>query len=122
MESSSEDDDREGSVGMEVEIVDRMEDPPREILRELVPLVEEDDEDVPILELASQVSHQHCIRSLGQISRQSAAVGTEHLQGDLPRRCCASGNSATTVQSGSSIRDIRETEEDSVSDGGVSRS
>ena len=69
---------------MEVEIADQMEDPPRE----LIPVIEEDSDDIPILEenrdpipvppprigntenieiveMASQVSRQCCIRSLG---------------------------------------------------------
>ena len=77
-------DNHEGSGGMEVEIADRMEDPPRE----LIPVIEEDSNDIPILEenwdpipvpppcigntenveiieMASQVSRQRCIRSLG---------------------------------------------------------
>ena len=84
MESSSAGDDRKGLGGMEVEIADRMEDPPRE----LIPVIEEDSDGIPILEenrdpipvppphirntenveivkMASQVSHQHCIQSLG---------------------------------------------------------
>ena len=90
---------------MEVEITDRMEDPPRE----LIPVIEEDSNDIPILEenqdpipvppprigntenieiveMASQVSHQCCIRLLGQISRQTpclGTIGTEHLQDNL---------------------------------------
>ena len=74
----------EGSGDMEVEVADRMEDPPRE----LIPVIEEDSNDTPILkenqdqipvpplcigntenveiiEMASQVSHQRCIWSLG---------------------------------------------------------
>ena len=39
-------DDREGSGGMEVEIADQMEDPPWE----LIPVIEEDSDDIPILE------------------------------------------------------------------------
>ena len=77
-------DNREGSGGMEVEIADRMEDPPRE----LIPVIEEDSNDIPILkenqdpipvppprigntenveiiEMASQVSCQRCVWSLG---------------------------------------------------------
>ena len=70
---------------MEVEIVDRMEDPPQETLQELIPVIEEDSNDIPILEenwdlipipppcigniriveMASQVSHQRCICSPG---------------------------------------------------------
>ena len=68
---------------MEVEIADQMEDPPWE----LIPVIEEDSDDIPILEenrdpipvpppigntenveivkMASQVSCQCCIRSLG---------------------------------------------------------
>ena len=84
MESSSAGDDREGSGGMEVEIADRMEDPPWE----LIPVIEEDSNDIPILEenwdpipvpplrigntenidiveMANQVSRQCCIRLLG---------------------------------------------------------
>ena len=80
---------------MEVEIADQMEDPPRE----LIPVIEEDSDDIPILEenrdpipvppprirnaenveiveMASQVSRQRCIRSLGQISRQTLCLGT----------------------------------------------
>ena len=98
-------DDHEGLGGMEVEIADRMEDPPQE----LIPVIEEDSDDIPILkenwdpipvpppcignaenieivEMASQVSRQHCIRSLGQISRQTPCLGTirtEHLRDNL---------------------------------------
>ena len=84
VESSSEGDDREGSGDMEVEIVDRMEDPPREP----IPVIEEDSDDIPILEenqdpitvppprigntenieiieMASQMSCQRCIQLLG---------------------------------------------------------
>ena len=84
VESSSRGDDCKGSGGMEVEIADQMEDPPRE----LIPVIEEDSDDIPILEenrdpisvppprigntenikiveMASQVSRQRCIRSLG---------------------------------------------------------
>ena len=69
---------------MEVEIIDQMEDPPWE----LIPVIEEDSDDIPILkgnrdpipvpppriantenigivEMASQVSRQRCIRLLG---------------------------------------------------------
>ena len=102
MESSS---DHEGLGGMEVEIADQMEDPPLE----LIPVIEEDSDDIPILEenrgpipipppcigntesveiaeMASQVSFQRCIRSLGQISRQTlclGTIGTEHLCDNL---------------------------------------
>ena len=77
-------DDCKGLGGMEVEIADRMEDPPWE----LIPVIEEDSDDIPILkenwdpipvppphirntenieivEMASQVSRQCCIRLLG---------------------------------------------------------
>ena len=110
VESSSVGDDCEGSGGMEVEIADRMEDPPQE----LIPVIEEDSDDIPILkenwdpipvppphignpenieiaEMASQVSHQRCIWSLGQISRQTpclGTIGTEHLQDNLSQQCC----------------------------------
>ena len=82
-----------------------MEDPPRE----LIPVLEEDSDDIPILEenrdlipvppphigntenieiveMASQVSHQRCIQSLGRISRQTpcrGTIGTEHLRNNL---------------------------------------
>ena len=105
VESSSTGDDREGSGGMEVEITDRMEDPPQE----LIPVIGEDSDDIPILEenrdpipvpppcignaenveiveMASQVSRQHCIQSLGRISRQTpclGTIGTEHLRNNL---------------------------------------
>ena len=105
MESSSAGDDREGLGGMEVKITDRMEDPPWE----LIPVIEEDSDDIPILEenrdpipvppphigntenikiveMASQVSRQRCIQSLGQISRQTpclGTIGTEHLHDNL---------------------------------------
>ena len=72
-----------------------MEDLPRE----LIPVIEEDSDDIPILkenrdpipvppprigntenveiiEMASQVSRQRCIRSLGRISRQTLCLGT----------------------------------------------
>ena len=84
VESSSAGDDCEGLGGMEVKITDRMEDPPWE----LIPVIEEDSDDIPILEenrdpipvppphigntenieiieMASQVSRQRCIRLLG---------------------------------------------------------
>ena len=105
VESSSAGDDCEGSGGMEVEITDQMEDPPQE----LIPVIEEDSDDIPILEenqdpipvppprigntenvkiieMASQVSRQHCIQSLGRISRQTpclGTIGTEHLCDNL---------------------------------------
>ena len=43
--SSSLGDNRKGSGGIEVEIADQMEDPPRE----LIPVIEEDSNDIPIL-------------------------------------------------------------------------
>ena len=75
-----------------------MEDPPRE----LIPVIEEDSNDIPILEenrdpipvppprigntenieiveMASQVSRQRCIRWLGQISRSSDVAGGSSL-------------------------------------------
>ena len=84
MESSSTGDGCEGSGGMEIEIADQMEDPPQE----LIPVIEEDSNDIPILKenrdpipvppprigntenveivkMASQVSRQCCIWSLG---------------------------------------------------------
>ena len=99
--SSSLGDNREGLGDMEVEIADWMEDPPWE----LIPVIEEDSDDIPILEenrdpipvppprigntenieiieMASQVSHQCCIRLLGRISRQTLCldtIGTEPL-------------------------------------------
>ena len=77
-------DDREGLGDVEVEIADQMEDPPRE----LIPVIEEDSNDIPILKenrdpipvpppcirntenveiskMASQVSCQRCVWSLG---------------------------------------------------------
>ena len=77
-------DDREGLGDVEVEIADQMEDPPRE----LIPVIEEDSDDIPILKenrdpipvppprirntenveiikMASQVSCQRCVWSLG---------------------------------------------------------
>ena len=94
-------------MALTVEIVDQMEDLPQEILWELIPVIEEDSDDIPILEenwdpipipppcigntgiveiveMATQVSCQRCIRSLGQISRQTpqaylGTIGTEHL-------------------------------------------
>ena len=44
--SSSSGDDHEGSGDVEVEIADRMEDPPWE----LIPVIEEDSDNIPILE------------------------------------------------------------------------
>ena len=77
-------DNHKGSGGMEVEIADQMEDPPRE----LIPVIEEDSNDIRILEenrdpipippphirntenieiveMVSQVSCQRCIWLLG---------------------------------------------------------
>ena len=77
-------DNCEGSGDMEVEIADQMEDPPWEF----IPVIEEDSDDIPILkenrdpipvppprigntenveivEMASQVSRQRCVQSLG---------------------------------------------------------
>ena len=85
MESSSEGGDQEGSGDMEVKIVNQMEDLSWETLWELIPVIEEDSDYIPILEgnwdpipippphignlgivkMASQVSRQHCIHSLG---------------------------------------------------------
>jgi hypothetical protein len=141
VESSSEGDDREGSGDMEVEIVDRMEDPPRE----LIPVIEEDSDDIPILEenrdpipvppprigstenvgiveMASQVSRQRCIRSLGQISRQALCldtIGTEHLRDPLSRRCCIGGSPSLYTES--DIGNDREAREDSPGDGVTDR-
>ena len=121
MESSSAGDYREGSGDMEVEIADRMEDPPRE----LIPVIEEDSDDIPILEenqdpipvppprigntenveivkMASQVSRQRCVWSLGQISRQAlclGTIGTEPLWDTLSRRCCAGRPSSLYTES-----------------------
>ena len=134
-------DDRKGSGGMEVEITDRMEDPPQE----LIPVIGEDSDDIPILEenrdpfpipppcirntenveiieMASQVSHQRCIRSLGQISRQTpcwGTIGTEHLHDSLSRRCCVGRPSSLHTES--DIRILREAREDSPSDGVTNR-
>ena len=55
MESSSAGDDREGSGGMEVEIADRMEDPPQE----LIPVIEEDSDDIPILKENREIGRAH---------------------------------------------------------------
>ena len=113
---------------MEVEIADRMEDPPQE----LIPVIEEDSDDIPILkenrdpmpvppprigntenveivEMASQVSCQRCIQSLGRISRQTlclGTIGTEPLRDTLSRRCCAGRPSSLYTES--NIRNNRE--------------
>ena len=134
-------DDREGSGGMEVKIADRMEDPPWE----LVPVIEEDSNDIPILkenqdpipvpppcigntenveivEMVSQVSRQRCIWSLGRISRQTpclGTIGTEHLRNDLSQRCCVGRPSSLHTESDIGI--LREAREDSPSDGVTNR-
>ena len=141
MESSSTGDDRKGLGGMEVEIADWMEDPPQE----LIPVIEEDSNDIPILEenqdptpvppprigntenieiaeMASQVSCQRCIQLLGQISRQTpclGTIGTEHLQDNLSRRCCVGRPSSLHMES--DIRILWETREDGPSDGVTNR-
>ena len=134
-------DDHEGSGGMEIKIADRMKDPPRE----LIPVIEEDSNDIPILkenrdptpvpppcirntenieivEMASQVSHQRCIRSLGQISRQTpclGTIGTEHLCDNLSRRCCVGRPSSLHTES--NIGNLWEAREDSPGDGVTNR-
>ena len=141
MGSSSAGDDCEGLGGMEVEIADQMEDPPRE----LIPVIEEDSDDIPILgenqdpipvppphirntenveivKMASQVSRQCCIRLLGQISRQTpclGTIGTEHLHNNLSRQCCVGRPSSLHTES--NIRILREAREDSPSDGVTNR-
>ena len=141
MESSSAGDDCEELGGMEVEIADQMEDPPQE----LIPVIEEDSDDIPILEenwdpipvpppcigntenveiveMASQVSHQRCIQSLGQISRQTpclGTIGTEHLRDNLSRRCCVGRPSSLHTESDIGI--LWEAREDSPSDGVTNR-
>ena len=135
-ESSSSGDDHEGSGDMEVKIADRMEDPPRE----LIPVIEEDSDDIPILEenqdpipippphigntenveivdMASQVSRQYCIWSLGQISKQTpclGTIGTEHLQDNLSRQCCVGRPSSLYKES--NIGNLQEAREDSPGD------
>ena len=141
MESSSAGDDREGLGGMEVEIADRMEDPPQE----LIPVIEEDSDDIPILEenqdpipvppprigntenieiveMASQVSRQRCIWSLERISRQTpclGTIGTEYLCDNLSRRCCV--GRPFSLHTESDIGILREAREDSPSDGVTNR-
>ena len=141
MESSSAGDNREELGGMEVEIADQMEDPPQE----LIPVIEEGSDDIPILkenwdpipvppphigntenieivEMASQVSHQRCIQSLGRISRQTpclGTIGTEHLQDNLSRQCCVGRPSSLCTES--NIRILWEAREDSPSDGVTNR-
>ena len=126
---------------MEVKITDQMEDPPWE----LIPVIEEDSDDIHILkenwdpipippphiwntenieivEMASQVSCQCCIWSLGQISRQTpclGTIGTEHLWDNLSRRCCVGRPSSLYTES--DIRILQETREDSPSDGVTNR-
>ena len=86
-----------------------MEDLPRETLWELIPVVKEDSNDIPIfkenkdpipipppcirntgnIEIVKEGSHvscQCCIQLLGQISRQTpdwGTIATEHLQDSL---------------------------------------
>ena len=141
MEPSSAGDDCKGLGGMEVEIADRTEDPPWE----LIPVIEEDSDDIPILEenrdpipvppqrigntenveiveMASQVSCQRCIQSLGRISRQTpclGTIGTEHLRDNLSRRCCVGRPSSLHTES--DIRILQEAREDSPSDGVTNR-
>ena len=126
---------------MEVEITDRMEDPPRE----LIPVIEEDSDNIPILEenrepipvppprirnaenvkivkMASQVSRQRCIRSLGRISRQAlclGTIGTEPLRDTLSQRCCAGRPSSLHMES--NIGNDREVGEGSPSGGVTNR-
>ena len=123
---------------MEVEIADQMEDPPQE----LIPVIEEDSDDIPILEenrdpipvppprignaenveMASQVSRQCCIWSLGRISRQTlclGTIGTEHLRDPLSRRCCIGGSPSLYTES--DIGNDREAREDSPGDGVTDR-
>ena len=118
-----------------------MEDPPRE----LIPVIEEDSNDIPILkenrdpipvpqphigntenveivEMASQVSRQRCIWLLGRISRQTpclGTIGTEHLRDTLSQRCCVGRPSSLHTES--DIRILREAREDSPSDGVTNR-
>ena len=125
MESSFAGDDREGSGDMEVEITDQMEDPPQE----LIPVIEEDSDNSPILEenrdpipvppprigntenieiveMASQVSRQRCVRLLGRISRQTPCldtIGIEHLRDNLSRQCCVGRPSSLHCQGHSSL-------------------
>ena len=126
---------------MEVEIADRMEDPPWE----LIPVIEEDSDDIPILEenqdpipvpplhigntenieiikMAGQVSRQRCVLSLGRISRQTPClgiIGTEHLHDNLSQRCCVGRPSSLHTES--DIRILWEAREDSPSDGVTNR-
>ena len=141
MESSSTGDNHKGSGGMEVEIADQIENPPWE----LIPVIEEVSNDIPILkenqdpilvpppcigntenieivEMASQVSRQHCIRSLGKISRQTpclGAIGTEHLRDNLSQQCCAGRPSSLYMES--VIGNDWEAREDSPGDGVTNR-
>ena len=123
---------------MEVEIADRMEDPPWE----LIPVIEEDSNNIPILEenrdpipvppprirnaenveMASQVSRQRCIQSLGRISRQTlclGTIGTEPLRDTLSQRCCAGRPSSLYMES--DIGNNQEVGEDSPSGGVTNR-
>ena len=118
-----------------------MEDPPQE----LIPVIEEDDDDIPILEenqdpipvpplcigntenieiieMASQVSRQRCIRSLGRISRQTpclGTIGTERLRDNLSQQCCVGRPSSLCTESNIGI--LQEAREDSPSDGVTNR-
>ena len=118
-----------------------MEDPPRE----LIPVLEEDSDDIPILEenqdpipvppphigntenveiveMASQVSCQCCIQSLGRISRQTpcrGTIGTKHLHDSLSQRCCVGRPSSLHTESDIGIH--WEAREDSPSDGVTNR-
>ena len=118
-----------------------MEDPPRE----LIPVIEEDSNDIPILKenrdpipvppprigntenveivkMASQVSRQRCVWSLGQISRQTpclGTIGTEHLCNNLSQQCCVGRPSSLHTESNIGI--LRKAREDSPSDGVTNR-
>ena len=79
-------------------------------------------ENIEIVEMASQVSRQRCIRPLGQISRQTpclGTIGTEHLCNNLSRRCCVARPSSLHTES--NIRILWEAREDSPSDGVTNR-
>ena len=79
-------------------------------------------ENVEIVEMASQVSHQRCIQLLGQISRQTpcwGTIGTEHLHDSLSQRCCVGRPSSLHTESDIGIH--WEAREDSPSDGVTNR-
>ena len=79
-------------------------------------------ENVKIVEMASQVSCQHCIWLLGRISRQTpclGTIGTEHLQDTLSRCCCVGRPSSLYTESNIGI--LWETREGSPSDGVTNR-